>query len=1369
MEDRENTIHNLVFAVNGQKFELPSIDPSTTLLEFLRTHSRFKSVKLGCGEGGCGACVVLLSKYDPLRDNVEHYSVSSCLTLLCSVHGCSITTTEGLGNSKDGFHPIHQRFAGFHASQCGFCTPGMCVSLFSALVNAEKTDRVEPPSGFSKLTVSEAENAVAGNLCRCTGYRPITDACKSFAADVDIEDLGFNAFWKKEESKDVKVASLPFYDCNTQICTFPEFLKMEMKSGKLLNSKRHSWYCPSSIPELLGLLKSCEGEDGIRTKLVVSNTGTGYYKEVKKYDKYIDLRYITEMSMTKRDHTGIQIGASVAITKAIESLREGSIDLFDSGSDMMFRKISNHWEKIASGFIRNSASLGGNLVMAQRNHFPSDIATVLLAVNATVDLIIGSRYESITLEELLEQPPLDSKSVLVSVKIPSWKPSNSSSRMSNKLIFESYRAAPRPLGNALPYLNAAFLAEVSPCQSSYGITINNIQLAFGAYGCRHAIRARNAEEFLTGRTLDYIVLYEAVKLVQAAVVPEDGVSNRSYRASLSVAYLFEFLHPLIEKGPELYSVSLNGYKDSRLCSASRVNGKSDQFNSSHSLLSSAKQVIGSSREYHPVGEPITKTGAAVQASGEAVYVDDIPSPTNCLHGAFIYSTKPLAWVKGIKFESESPPDGVIAIISFKDIPKGGLNVGSKTIFGTEPLFADELTRCAGERIALVVADTQKHADLAANLAVVDYDTEHLEAPILTVEEAVERCSLFEIPPMVCPQPVGNLSKGMAEADHKIVSAKVTLPSQYYFYMETQTALAVPDEDNCMVVYSSIQCPEFAHSIIGRCLGIPEHNVRVITRRVGGGFGGKAIKAMPVATACALAAYRLRHPVRLYLSRKTDMIMAGGRHPMKITYSVGFKSDGKITALDLVLLINAGMTEDVSPILPFNMAGALKKYDWGALSFDMKVCKTNHTSKSAMRAPGHVQASFIAEAVIEHVASFLSMDADIVRERNLHTHNSLSFFYGNGAGEPGEYTLPSIWDKLAESSSFYQRIDIVRQFNSSHIWRKRGISRLPIVHEVSLRPTPGKVSILQDGSVVVEVGGIELGQGLWTKVKQMVAFALSLIRCAGTEDLLDKVRVIQADTLSLIQGGFTAGSTTSESSCEAVKICCNVLIDRLTPVKERLQQQMDCVKWETLISQAYAQAVNLSTSTYYVPDFTSMQYLNYGAAVSEVEINLLTGETTILRSDIIYDCGQSLNPAVDLGQIEGAFVQGIGFFMLEEYLTNPDGLVVANGTWTYKIPTIDTIPKEFNVELMNSGHHQKRVLSSKASGEPPLLLAASVHCATRAAIREARRQLLSWGGLDGSDSTFQLPVPATMPVVKELCGLDIVQRYLKHSQIDNGNT
>ncbi|XP_058084453.1 indole-3-acetaldehyde oxidase-like isoform X2 [Magnolia sinica] len=1297
----------MVFAVNGQRFELSTVlDPSTSLLDFLRTRTRFKGPKLGCGEGGCGACVVLLSKYDPITEQVEDHTVNSCLTLLHSINGCSITTSEGLGNSKDGFHPIHQRFSGFHASQCGFCTPGMCMSLFSAIFNADKTGRPDPPHGFSKLTVSEAEKAIAGNLCRCTGYRPIVDVCKSFASDVEIEDLGLNSFWRKGENANGNVDKLPSYRRN-EIHTFPDFLKNEIKSSTCLMSETENecltechWHSPISVEELQNLLEPKELGIGKRVKLVVGNTGAGIYKELDHYDTYIDLRRIPELSAIKRDSKGIEIGAAVTISKAIEALMEGKEILPGS----VFMKIANHMDKIASVSIRNTASLGGNLIMAQRNQFASDIATILLAAGTSVNIHTGSERILLTLEEFLNRPPCDSKTILLSIHIPSWNPGrNTCSENGNsikympmketQLLFETYRAAPRPLGNAVAYLNCAFLAYVS--RTSDEFVVVSPQLAFGAYGTNHAIRARKVERFLAGKSLTVPVLLEAIRLVRAMVVPKEGTSSPAYRSSLAVGFLFDFLRPLV-KGLMVPIKDLQ-MKISDCDANGGANGYFNTLENKSSLGLSAKQVLEVHGEYFPVGKPTEKAGAEIQASGEAVYVDDMPSPQDCLHGAFICSTKPLARVKGIEFNSTSASKRIMTVVSVKDIPRGGKNIGSLSIFGREPLFADDVTQFAGQPLGFVIAETQKYANMAANQAVVDYDMENLEPPILTVEEAVERSSFFEVPSFLSPTPIGDFSKGMAEADHKILSSKIELGSQYYFYMETQTALAIPDEDNCMVVYSSCQCPENAQQVIAECLGIPHHNVRVITRRVGGGFGGKALRALPVATACALAAYKLQRPVRIYLDRKTDMIMAGGRHPMKINYTVGFKSDGKITALHTDILINAGISEDISPIMPSNMVGALKRYNWGAFSFDIKVCKTNHSSKSAMRGPGEVQASFIAEAVIEHVASALSVEADFIRKKNLHTFESLNLFYEGIAGEPVEYTLPSVFDKLAASSSFHHRTEMIKQFNGCNKWKKRGISRVPIVHEVRLRPTPGRVSILNDGSIVVEVGGIELGQGLWTKVKQMTAFALNRLWSDGSLDVLERVRVLQADTLSMVQGGFTAGSTTSEASCAAVQLACNVLVERLMPLKESLQQQMEVLSWDALIFQANLQSVNLSSSALWIPDYSSMQYLNYGAAISEVEIDLITGATTILRTDITYDCGQSLNPAVDLGQVEGAFVQGLGFFMLEQYETNSDGLVVSEGTWTYKIPTVDTIPKQFNVELLNSGHHKKRILSSKDRG------------------------------------------------------------------------
>ncbi|VAH30496.1 unnamed protein product [Triticum turgidum subsp. durum] len=863
-----------VFAVNGRRFELRGgDDPGATLLDFIRTRTRFTGPKLGCGEGGCGACVVLLSTYDAAADQVSHAAVSSCLTLVHGLHHCAVTTTEGLGNSRDGLHAVHARFAGFHASQCGFCTPGMCMSLAAALAGAEGKGSGPPPrEGFSRLTSADAERAVVGNLCRCTGYRPIADACKSFAADVDLEDLGLNSFWKKG---DAHVDKLPPYK-EGSIGAFPEFLKAEIRaslridkcmSATVMAGSESSWHRPRSVEEYYRLIAS-DSVDGSGTKVVAGNTSSGVYREAEVYDRYIDLRDIPELNSVSKDSEGVQIGAATSISRVIEILRREG----DDCKDVIFGKIADHMEKVSSHYVRNTATLGGNLVMAQRDEFPSDIATILLAAGSSVCIQVSSGKLNVTLDEFLEMPPCDYKTLLLSISVPHCTPDNVSSsagavnmtgdKTESSLLFETYRAALRPLGNAVAYLNCAFFAQISSDESSGSLILEKLNLAFGAFGTRHAIRGRDVEKYLVGKPISASVLLEACTVLKKSIVPKEGTTHSAYRSSLAVAFLFTFLYPMTKRNVKpARSARLNGH------AASDTNGnpncppsadidlslketnsvKSGLHNNDH-ILESCKQIVEISKDYLPVGIPAKKVGAELQASGEAVYVDDIPSPEGCLYGAFVYSTKPLAHVNSIELDPSLEQLKTVAVITVKDIPKGGGNFGANTIFGPEPLFGDPLTQCAGEPLGIVVAETRNFANIAAKRAVVNYSTETLDSPVLSIEEAVRRCSYFETPPFLLPQNVGDFSKGMEEADQKIYSAEVKLNSQYYFYMETQTALAIPDEDNCMVVYSSSQCPEAAQNNIATCLGLPCHNVRVITRRVGGGFGGKAVRSLPFSSA-----------------------------------------------------------------------------------------------------------------------------------------------------------------------------------------------------------------------------------------------------------------------------------------------------------------------------------------------------------------------------------------------------------------------------------------------------------------------------------------------------------------------------------------
>jgi indole-3-acetaldehyde oxidase len=551
----------------------------------------FYSNKFGCFLlGGCGACVVLLSRYDPVNEQVTDFSASSCLTLLGSINHCSVTTTEGLGNTKDGYHTIHQRIAGFHASQCGFCTPGMCMSLFSSLVNADKDiHRPVSPNGFSKITTSEAEKAISGNLCRCTGYRPLLDTCKSFASDVDLEDLGLNTFWKKRDKGECTTKVLPKYSIGG-VCTFPEFLKSEIKlslnisKGNKPKTMDNGWYRPNSIEEYYALFDS-KAFLLNNVKIVVGNTSSGVYKDQDLYDRVIDLAGIPELAMIKRNSDGIEIGSAVTISKAIEILREGST--------LVFSKIANHMNKVASPFIRNTASIGGNLILAQRGRFESDIATILLAAGSVVSIQQGSERSTHSIEEFLEMPPCDYRTLLLSIFIPSWA-------SSGNLHFESYRAAPRPWGNAVSYVNSAFLAKTSTDEETGDVSLEIVQLAFGAYGTEHAIRARKVEEFLKGKIVTVLVLLRAIRLLREAIVPTFDTTHAEYRVSLAVGFMFKFLSSLSTSLVEPRKIVSNEYMSS-------VN--------SHDIPISSRQEIVLNSEFKPVGEPIKKAGAELQASG----------------------------------------------------------------------------------------------------------------------------------------------------------------------------------------------------------------------------------------------------------------------------------------------------------------------------------------------------------------------------------------------------------------------------------------------------------------------------------------------------------------------------------------------------------------------------------------------------------------------------------------------------------------------------------------------------------------------------------------------------------------------------------
>ncbi|KAG0560330.1 hypothetical protein KC19_10G172500 [Ceratodon purpureus] len=1159
-----NAVHRpLVFSLNGQRVELSSVDPSTTLLSYIRSETRFRGPKRGCGEGGCGACLVMLAKYNPKTKEVKESSVNSCLVMLCSIDGCAITTTEGLGNQRDGFHAIQKRLSAFHGSQCGFCTPGMTMAIYGHLKHEQQHQQKETAENgnctngavakpCSGPTSQEMERAIQGNICRCTGYRPILDVCKSFASDVDLEDLGLNTCWAdKAEAKEEK---LPLYDPKGDP-TFPKFLIDELEARKGIQENGHArtlreedgeslkarfthvdsnmegekmraWVSPKSLDELSAALKQLKGRKD-RVKLVVGNTSSGLYKEIATIDVFVDISQIPELLTVNKNSRSLEVGAATRISELMDYLVDFRNK--DGTGNVVAEGLVDHAKKLAGGHVRNWGSVGGNLVMAQKFAFESDLATILLGAGALVKVVTlteGSEpsVAEMPLDDFLAKGTLNEDGLLQSVYIPLI----SDSKTDSKIVFKSYRGAPRPYGNAVSYGNAAFLANVSRNEKDETV-IESVRLAFGAFGTNHAIRAFKVEELLKGKALSLSLIKESVALLKKEVVPLEGTSKKDYRVSLLVGFIFDFLNSLLSKEPTVTPTNLFPH--------------------------TGKQNITIADDNYPLSQPTAKFLSQQQASGEATYCDDIPSPPRCLYAAFVLSTEPHARIKGIDATAALESVGAVDFVSLNDIPKGGGNKGIFNAFdhSEETLFAEDIVGYVGQPLGVMVADTYDHARLAAGRVCVDYDTHSVGAPVMNCHDALAQGSTlptYPPSPLSVKHPIGNVEKALAEAEFNL-EGTVSTKSQNHFYMETQTSLAIPDEDECITIYTACQGVDPVQQSVAKCLNLPLNNVRIITRRLGGGFGGKATRNIQISTAVALAAYKLRRPVRISLDRNTDMQMVGGRNPTETSYRVSFTKSGKITALKADILLESGWYADVTNFLPLLMSGTLKKYNWGTFDVKYTICKTNNVPKTSVRGPGHCEASAIADAVMNHVASYLGISGNKVRDENLHTPESFQLFQGEGSGDVG-FTLPAIWERAKALSKLEEREKQIETFNEQSKWLKRGISIVPSVYGVSSYPMTATVSIFKDGSIVVEVGGVEMGQGLYTKVRQAVAFSLRSLWNKGKDvDMVSKIRVLQQDSFSLPNTFADGGSTTSESSCAAASQACEVLVQRLQPVKEKL--------------------------------------------------------------------------------------------------------------------------------------------------------------------------------------------------------------------------
>jgi len=734
------------------------------------------------------------------------------------------------------------------------------------------------------------------------------------------------------------------------------------------------------------------------------------------------------------------------------------------------------------------------------------------------------------------------------------------------------------------------------------------------------------------------------------------------------------------------------------------------------------------------GTDVIHESAHLHVTGKATYTDDIPEYAGTLYAALILS--PVAHGQligdGIDRDAILQAHGVVAVYTSKDIP-GENNCGP--INHDDPFLAVGKVEFIGQAVAVVVARNMLYAREAAHKAKVL--VKELPA-ILTIDEAMAAQS-FVMPAKGITR--GDAAAAIAAAPHTLKGSTET-GQQEQFYLEGQITYAVPREDGQMTLYSSTQHPDGNQREAAAALNLTTNDVEVICRRMGGAFGGKEGNASIFSQSAALAAFKLQKPVKLRVNRDDDMTITGKRHDFRIDYEVGYDHEGRILGANIALMSRCGYSTDYSG--PVNDRACLhidNCYYIPALQLISHRCKTNTQSATAFRGFGGPQGMFGIETVIEQIANSLGKDALTVRKLNLYQDPAIS---GNPATMTTQYNqLIEDWvgdkvvDQVEAESAYWERREAVKAFNKTHTKRKRGLALVPLKFGISFTATMlnqggALLSIYMDGSVSVNHGGTEMGQGLNTKMAQVCADGLGI----STK----WVRVTGTDTQKVPNASATSASSGADINGGAIMNATAQLRARLQPVAAGM---LGCdaaevsfangqahgggksVDWAAVAKQAWLERVGLSVTGFYMTpeikyDFATLNgrafyYYCYGAAVTEVEIDTRTGEWWLKAVDIVHDVGNSINPAIDKGQIEGAYVQGMGWLTMEECIWDKKGKLLTHGPSTYKIPVAGDVPEHLKISFFGNHNIKPTPFNSKAVGEPPLMLALSSYFALRDAV------------------------------------------------------
>ena len=737
--------------------------------------------------------------------------------------------------------------------------------------------------------------------------------------------------------------------------------------------------------------------------------------------------------------------------------------------------------------------------------------------------------------------------------------------------------------------------------------------------------------------------------------------------------------------------------------------------------------------------------ATKHVSGQAVYVDDINMPAHGLVVLIGQSPHAHALIRGMDLTAVEAAPGVVCVMTAEDVP--GVNDCGPVVHD-DPIFAVEKVSFVGQSVFAIVAENMAAARAALPLAYVDYD---LLPAILTIDAAMEVSSFLGPPTQMIK---GEPDKHLASAPRQL-SGRLYCGGQEHFYLEGQAALAIPGEDGDMQLYASTQHPSEIQHKVAEMLGVSSHAVTVETRRMGGAFGGKESQGNLPALTAALAAHLTGRPAKTVYDRDDDFMLTGKRHDFRIDYEVGFDDDGRIKAVFFDQALRCGMSWDLSAAIAARaMCHADNAYDIPNMRITSYCCLTHTQSNTAFRGFGGPQGMLGIERVVDAVAHELGLDPLIVRKRNFYPEKTATVHGLTHYGQTvTDCIIQPIVEKLANDSDYSSRRAAIVAFNKSNKYLKRGIALTPVKFGISFNTTflnqaGALIHVYNDGSVQLNHGGTEMGQGLNTKVAQIVSHEFQID--------LEKVRITATTTGKVPNTSATAASSGTDlngmAAMRAAREIKSRMIDFLAeayqtkPDNVRFVNNMVHVGAETIsfseaVRQAYMGRISLSATGYYATpklkwDGSTMRgrpfyYFAYGAAVSEVVVDLLTGENRLVRADLLHDAGKSINPAIDLGQIEGGFLQGAGWLTTEELVWDDSGRLTTHAPSTYKIPTCSDRPIDWRVSLFADENSEDTIHRSKAVGEPPLMLAISVWLALSDAL----------AGIEGAEYPA-LDAPAT---------------------------